>query len=90
MTVKETNNKVVDLKAKNSTMNYTWTALGLAGGVLGVIYAIKTKKSFWGKVGFYFLGTAIVSIPAGMVMYPKIAKNKAEIEKTNSSLTKPM
>lgn len=77
----ELESRAIDLQTKNANMNYVWTALALAGGIAGVIYASKKDKRFWGKVGFFFLGGVAVSIPTGIVVAPLMNKNKAEMKK---------
>ena len=73
--------RIIDLKSQNATINHTWMALALAGGILGVVVQAKRNKGFWGKVGGYIVGSAVISIPVGIVATQKINKNKAEIAK---------
>jgi hypothetical protein len=81
MTPQEIDNKIIDLKTKNANINYVWMGLALAGGITGVVIASRKGKRFWGKVGGYFLGSLAVSIPVGIIAYPKMNKNRAEIKK---------
>ena len=75
------NNQIIDLQAKNTTLNGAWMSLGLLAGIGGVIYATKKNKSLLGKIGFFFLGNIIVGSATGLIIRPKIVKNNAEIKK---------
>lgn len=72
--------KVLEIETKNKNMYYVLSALTLAGGVAGVLYGVKKKKSFLTKVGYYFLGSAILGIPSGIIIVPKINKNVAKVK----------
>ena len=82
---KEEEKRVIELGAKNQIILGTWSALSLAGGIGGVIYASKQGKGFWGKVGFFFLGSIAVSLPVGLIARPKLINNLAELKMIQAS-----
>jgi hypothetical protein len=79
---KEQENRIIDLQAKNTLLWSTWTALAIAGGIAGVVYASSKGKN---RIGWFIVGSVAVSLPVGLFVRPKIIKNAAEIIKINNS-----
>lgn len=79
-------NKIIDTKAKNQKLQYVWSAMALAGSIAGVVYASRKGKGFWGKVGFWVIGGMAVAVPTGLIINPRIIKNKATILKLQNEL----
>ncbi len=69
------------LKAKNMNILLASSGISLLGNVAGLVYAIQTKKSGWGKVGWFFLGGIIVGVPSGIIARSMILKNLEKIQK---------
>jgi hypothetical protein len=57
--------------------------MSLLGGIGGVIYSNSTKGGFWRGVGFYFLGTLIVSAPLYLITLSY--RNKIVAEETTEN-----
>jgi predicted PurR-regulated permease PerM len=68
------------LQEKNQSTYIGAAGVQLLGGIGGVIYAHQNNYKFWGKVGFFFLGTIVTGIVAGMVIRPILIKRNAKIE----------
>lgn len=77
----EYQNKLSDLdkKAKNTVLVYS--TAGLVGGIAGLGYAVYKQKTFWGKVGFFILGSLAVGVPVRIAMISKANSLVAEKEK---------
>lgn len=78
---KEKNDKIIDLKRKNTNIWYIQSGVAFAGSVAGLMYAFKTDKSFWGKLGYWILGGIIVGVPSGVIAHLMNSKRNAEIAK---------
>jgi F0F1-type ATP synthase assembly protein I len=70
--------KINEINAKLNTTNYVVSGLSLAGGVLGVMLAARRGNGFWGRVGYFFAGSILVGVAAGIATAPKSAKLIAE------------
>lgn len=79
--------KINEINAKLATTNYTVSALSLAGGVLGVIVAARRGNGFWSRVGYFFAGSILVGVAAGIATVPKTAKLIAERQNLESQGT---
>ena len=79
--VKRIDDKIIDLKSRNRNITYIQGGLAFAGSIGGLIYAINSKKSFLGKVGFWFLGGLIVGVPSAIAANFVNNNRNTEIEK---------
>lgn len=84
--MQDSTNKVIDLKKKNRNVNIIQGGLAFGGSVAGLMYAIKMKKSFWGKVGYWILGGLIVGVPTSVGARLINSGRNAELEKIQSYL----
>lgn len=75
------------LKQKNTNIAIAATGISILGNVAGLLYAIQTKKSGWGKVGWFFLGGIIVGIPSGIVGRAMVVKNNTKIGEMEANMT---
>jgi hypothetical protein len=66
MTSQEVLNKIIDLKKKNRNVNLIQGGLAVGGSILGLVYAFKKNKKFWGKVGYWILGGIVVGVPTSI------------------------
>jgi hypothetical protein len=78
-------NRINELEAENAAITLKSQAIGTLGGVGGVIYANKQNKTFWGKVGYFMIGSIITGTIPQLMYASKVAANIAEINnlKTN-------
>lgn len=61
-------------------------AASSAGLVLGLVYAFRTKRKFWGYVGFGLLGSIIVGSAVGVpvsLMTNKVPAQASGVTPTN-------
>jgi hypothetical protein len=79
--------EIEKLERKNQNVYLAGAGISLLGSVGGVIYASKTGKSFWGKVGWWFLGGIIVGVPAGITVRAINNKRLNQIDKLKSQPT---
>lgn len=54
--------------------NYIQWAAGILGAISGLFYAYRTGGGFWRYVGYWILGSIILSLPAAVITLP--FKNK--------------
>lgn len=66
--------KLAELKRKQANTNLIYLGSGLVGGIGGLTYAVVKQKSFWGKVGFFILGSLVVGVPVRMAMIARTNK----------------
>ena len=57
-------------EARLLNIQYTVSAIGTLGAIGGIIYANKTGGGFWRYVGYFFLGSVVLSVPAKLVALP--------------------
>ena len=72
--------KIIALQQKNNVTYMLIGGMQLLGGIAGVVYAKKKNYSAMGKIGMFFLGAVIVSIPANGILQPSIIERQAEID----------
>ncbi len=75
-------------KSKILTLTYIQGASSLAGMVAGLIYAYKTKRSFWGYVGFALLGSTVFGAVVWIATIPMKKKIVMSIENNSSEKAK--
>ena len=77
-------------EARLLNIQYTVSAIGTLGAIGGIIYANKTGGGFWRYVGYFFLGSIVLSVPAKLVALPfenKIIKDGVVVtEETEPTL----
>jgi len=63
--------KKSELERKLSNANIIAASAGFVGGLAGILYSVKTKRGFWGGVGFFFLGSLTVGVSTrlGMIIW---------------------
>ncbi len=80
-----------DAKTKAEKMaNVAWI-VGSLGFIAGLIYAFKTKKSFWGYVGYSFLGSTVLGTlgaVGGAIFIPKDSSNFSGGKKNTTDISK--
>ena len=81
--------EIIELNAKNKNIVAAAGGISVLGNIAGLMYAIKTKKSGWGKVGWFFLGGIIVAIPTGIVARSMVTKNNTAINKLKNPTAVP-
>lgn len=72
--------EIEKLNNKNRNIYLGASGISLLGNIGGLVYAIQTKKSGWGKVGWFFLGGIVLAIPSAIVANSMITKNDAKIK----------
>ena len=84
MTKLEIESRIIELKKEIAAIYIKRVAINLAGGVGGVVYA--SGKSFWAKVGYFFLGNIISEVPS-QILFRKVLKIKnAELKDLQNQL----
>lgn len=68
--------KAEEAKKKLQKLKNIQMTSAALGNVIGLSYAFKTNRKFWGYVGFALLGGAVLSGVAYIATMP--ARNKAE------------
>lgn len=79
--------EIEKLNSKNKNIVMAAGGVSLLGNIAGLLYAINTKKSGWGKVGWFFLGGIIVGIPSGIIGRSMITNNNAKINELGSTVS---
>ena len=56
-------------------------ALGAIGNLMGIGFAYHKGSSFWGYVGWAFVGGMVMGIPTRLIMSNKLIKAQSDIDK---------
>ena len=81
ITESQINAGITELKAKKRTLLMQNVGVGMVGGIIGVIYNVKSGGGFWRGVGFYFIGGIVVGIlPRIFYFVPQTNKIDAQIK----------
>jgi hypothetical protein len=72
--------EISQLKQKNTNALVASAGISFLGNIGGLMYAINTKKSGWGKVGYFFLGGILVGIPISIATSSYIRSNNKKID----------
>lgn len=79
-------NEIIDLSSNISTIQSIGLSVAVIGGIGGAFYAYKKGKGFWGKFGFFCLGSFLIGVPYTLVTRPIQIKKLAEITKLQNEL----
>lgn len=74
---REIEEKIIKLKAQLASINVQIGAIGLAGGIGGVM--IRKRNTFLGKASSFLIGSIISGIATNLIYANKVSEIVAEI-----------